>query len=627
MSSRAAQDPAGLDAGFQDAVRGLGAARTSAGPPSAFWSSFVKSMAALCGASHGLILLRGDDGPARWRRIALWPPETAPDADLKRFYGMVDGVAADALDAGSASATLEGQRVGRLRDHVVGVRLETGDDGTACVGVFLLDQLRASDAGESLRRLALAADTPAVYQSRRMLERAQQDVGHLSSVIDLVAEMNAQKRFLAVAMTFCNALAGRHRCERVSLGWKEKNEQVRLQAISHTERFDRKMEAVRSLQYAMEEALDQDDEVIVPPPEGATLVSRDHQAYAKEQGAGCLCSLPLRVDGEAAGVVACERNGEPFGDVETRLLRISCDLAARRLGDLKRQDRWFGARWAARARELLGRLVGVEHTWAKVLGVVIAVGLGILVFGRAAYRVQAPFTMHTERAAYVPAPFEGYISEVIAEVGDEVAAGQALLRLDTRDLLLEEAAAAADRTRYLREAEKARAAGELADMRIAEALADQASARLDLVRYRLEQAAIRAPFDGIVVEGDLRERVGSPVRQGDVLFRVARLEDLHVRLSVDEADIQDVAFDASGEIAFASRPRLKFPVRVARVDPIAQAKEGANVFTVRCEIDGRPEPWWRPGMTGVGKVNAGRRNLLWIFTHKTVDFLRMRLWW
>ena len=627
MSSRTAPDSADVDARFDEAVRDVAVTRRCAEAPAEFWSSCVRSMAALGGASHGLIMILGDDGTGRWRRIAMWPAEVAPGIDLKRFYGVVESVAAEALDDASSFATLEGQRAGRLRDHVVGVRLDAGDDKSACVGVFLLDQLRASEAEESRRRLMLVADTPAVYQSRRMLEQAQQDVGHLSSVIDLVAEMNAQKRFLAVAMTFCNALAGRHRCERVGLGWKEKNEEIRLQAISHTERFDRKMEAVRSLQYAMEEALDQDDEVIVPPPEGSTLVSRDHEAYAKEQGSTFLCSLPLRVEGEAVGVITCERDTEPFADVEIRLLRISCDLAARRLGDLKRHDRWFGARWATRMRELLGKLVGVEHTWAKALGVVIATGLGILVFGRATYRVEAPFTMHTEHAAYVPAPFEGYISEVLVEVGDETEAGQVLLNLDTRDLLLEEASAGADRTRYIREAEKARADGSLADMRIAEALADQASARLDLVRYRLEQASIRAPFDGIVVEGDLRERVGSPVQQGDVLFRVARLEDLHARLAVDETDIQDVAVSAAGEIAFASRPRLKFPVRVDRVDPVAQPKEGANVFTVRCETEGPPELWWRPGMTGVGKVNVGRRNLLWIFTHKTVDFLRMRLWW
>jgi hypothetical protein len=39
------------------------------------------------------------------------------------------------------------------------------------------------------------------------------------------------------------------------------------------------------------------------------------------------------------------------------------------------------------------------------------------------------------------------------------------------------------------------------------------------------------------------------------------------------------------------------------------------------------QPWWRPGMMGVCKIKAGKRSLLWIFGHRTVDFFRLWLWW
>jgi hypothetical protein len=32
-------------------------------------------------------------------------------------------------------------------------------------------------------------------------------------------------------------------------------------------------------------------------------------------------------------------------------------------------------------------------------------------------------------------------------------------------------------------------------------------------------------------------------------------------------------------------------------------------------------------MTGVSKLNAGRRTLFWIISHRTLDFLRLKLWW
>src|SRR5262249_21000750 len=94
--------------------------------------------------------------------------------------------------------------------------------------------------------------------------------------------------------------------------------------------------------------------------------------------------------------------------------------------------------------------------------------------------------------------------------------------------------------RYQREAEKARATNGLAEMRIALAQADQATARLELVRHRLLEASIRAPFDGAIVEGDLKERLAAPVKQGDALLKIARLERLYVEAEVNERDIHEI---------------------------------------------------------------------------------------
>jgi hypothetical protein len=84
---------------------------------------------------------------------------------------------------------------------------------------------------------------------------------------------------------------------------------------------------------------------------------------------------------------------------------------------------------------------------------------------------------------------------------------------------------------------------------------------------------------------------------------------------------------ATGEIAFVSRPDLKFPIRLERIDPVAVPENLENVFIVRVVFPEEVSPWWRPGMSGVAKVNVGKRNILWIFTHRTVDFLRIFFWW
>jgi hypothetical protein len=393
------------------------------------------------------------------------------------------------------------------------------------------------------------------------------------------------------------------------------------------DRFEGKMETVQELELAMEEAFDQDDEIYWPPLDGETLITRDHGKYAEAQGAKHVCSVPLRLDGSPVGVVTLERNAEAFLEEEIRLLRLTCDLATPRLADLRKRDRWFGARWAGSAREKLADYVGPRHTIAKVLAVAGAIGLGGLFFGRMDYRVESPFALRTENIAYLSAPFTGFIAEVDAEIGGTFKKSQRLLALDTRDLLLEEAAAAADLSRYRREEEKARAGNELAEMRISQAQAEQARVRLELVKFHRSQAEIKAPFDAIVIEGDLKKRLGAPVRQGDVLFKVARLDRLYVEARVHERDIHEVKLGAAVEFAFASQPKDTFRAKVILVEPVATATEKENVFVVRCEVAGKPEGWWRPGMSGVSKVEAGPRTFFWILFHRTIDFLRLLFWW
>jgi RND family efflux transporter MFP subunit len=256
----------------------------------------------------------------------------------------------------------------------------------------------------------------------------------------------------------------------------------------------------------------------------------------------------------------------------------------------------------------------------------VAIALAVLFFGKMNYRVEAPFILRTDDIAILSAPFSGFIEEVPAQIGDTVKSNDVILQLDTRDLLLEEAAAVADLERFTREAEKARATNALADMRIGEAQAEQAQARLGLVRYHLSQATVGSPFDGVIVEGDLKKRIGAPVKPGDVLFKVARTDRMYIECDVKENDIHEVRGDGTGEIAFASQPRLKFPMKIERIEPVAQTKDQKNVFIVRCQFQESLQPWWRPGMSGVAKINVGPRTFFWIISHRTIDFLRMFFW-
>jgi hypothetical protein len=584
------------------------------GKPAEFWRAFLEACSAVITARAAWILVR--EPGADWKRLSPWPSS----AEAQPLAQVDENLAQSCLRAGFASRPLARTAA------ALAVKIDAGD-GRDCAAVFLMENTPLDRMEVLAEKLAPLARAPFVYQERQAHQRSRQDAARVSSLLDLLAILGGPDRFLSLSMTFCNEAASRLGCEKVSLGWLENDGCVHVKAISHTDRFERKMEAVKQIQSAMQETLDQDDELVWPAPENSHAVVRDHEKMAKARGLAHVCSVALREKGEPVAVLLAERQSAPFAETDLAFLRIACDLAAPRLADLKRRDRWFGARWACAAREHASRWAGPQHTWAKVAAAAAAILLGILLFGRADYRIEGGFTLKAEHAVDIPALFDGYIGSVGVRLGDQVSAGQELLAIDTRELRLEEAAASADHRRFVREAEKFRAENLVADTQISLALADQAKARLDLIRDRLARSSIRAPFDSIVVDGDLRERVGAPVVLGEQLFRLARLDGLYVRMEVDESQIHEIRPGMSGEIAFASQPHLKFPVRVVRVDPMAQTKEQKNVFLIRCDPGGAPADWWRPGMSGVGKIDAGRRTLLWILTRRTADFLRLHLWW
>jgi hypothetical protein len=598
--------------------------RRSTSPPNEFWPRYLNALADLSGATKIILLLKEAGPPPHWKKLSELALPGASSRFLVAFTMQSEDIAERCSQNGSFVFPLEEGT--KATPWVAGLQLRLHPAEELCMATFLLPATSEAVARETLLRLHLAADAPAAYQTNQAALQAKADVEKLAFALDLMAQVNAEDRFLASALALCNGLATHFACDRVSLGWLQGGF-IKLRAISRMERFDRQMVAAKALEIAMEEALDQNEEIILPRPDGATVVTRDHEAFVKEQNAGHICSLPLRVANKAVAVLTCERLSRPYTALELRQLRLCCDQAARRLADLQRRDRWFGARAALTTKEQMAKVVGPEHTGAKVLTLTVTVLLATLFLLRVNYRVQGSFLLRSDEVAYLTAPFDGYIDQVPVRPGDPVAAQAMLLTLSTNDLALEEAAAIADLVRYQREAEKARATNALAEMRIAQALADQAKARLDLVQYRLGQALITAPFDGVVVEGDLRERLGAPVKQGEALFKVARTRKLYVQAEINERDIHELRPTAQGEIAFVSQPRLKFPVRVERLEPAAVPKNRENVFLVRCAFVEGLQPWWRPGMSGVCKLEAGQRTLIWIISHRTVDFLRLKLWW
>jgi multidrug resistance efflux pump len=260
--------------------------------------------------------------------------------------------------------------------------------------------------------------------------------------------------------------------------------------------------------------------------------------------------------------------------------------------------------------------------------VAAAIALAAIFLVRVPYRAEADFVVRPERQMLFTAPFDGFVSGAPAQAGTFVAKGDALFALDDNVLRLEEAETLAEASRYERERERADAEGRLAEMRVAAAQGQQVAARLARLRREIAQATVRAPFAGYVLDdGNLSQRLGAPVRQGDTLLRFAKLDGLYFELAVPERDAPLIASGGTGEVAFSGQPRDTQPVTITRVEPEAVARETGAVFLARAAPAGAQAEWWRPGMTGIAKIKTEKRSLFDIFTRRLRDWLHLKLWW
>ena len=68
-----------------------------------------------------------------------------------------------------------------------------------------------------------------------------------------------------------------------------------------------------------------------------------------------------------------------------------------------------------------------------------------------------------------------------------------------------------------------------------------------------------------------------------------------------------------------------FAFTVDSVTPVTTAKEGRNSFRVEALLEGASARL-RPGMEGIAKVSVDERKLIWIWTYRLVDWLRLTFW-
>jgi multidrug resistance efflux pump len=569
----------------------------------------------LSGSIHA-VLLTGppDEGP--YNRTLFWPDKQRDDSALSRL----------------AQAALHTKQV-VLKSRNSEVE-NTGEplDAIACP-LFLSGRLFGVVAIEMTNRSKSIQQSTGrqVQAGAKWLEAIIQLHGSTSkeqlvNLVDLVATGLEHEQFRVAATEVTNELAERFSCQRVSLGFLRYN-RVRVEAVSHSTRIDQHSNIVRAIRDAMSESLDQGATVVYPVESDDTvLATRFHAQLVKAQPGTVICTLPLIKNGKAVGALLLERVVDKPFTAETV---EQCEQIGLLLGPVletrRRDERPLPSKVFESLRNGCAKLFGPRHLPLKVGVALSAVLLIWLSLASATFRISSDSVLEAKICRSVVAPQQGFISAAHVRAGDLVREGDLMATLDDQELRLEQRKWQSQRAQLLKEYRKALAGFDRAEVAILHAKRTQAEAQLKLVEQQLTRATLVAPFSGLIVKGDLSQALGSPVTRGEVLYEVAPTDEYRVVLKVDDRDISLVSLEQRGQLKLSGIPDKSINITIDRLTPVSATEEGHNYFRVEAVMDSHSD-LMRPGMEGIAKIEIGREKLLWIWTRRLVDWLRLFVW-
>jgi len=200
----------------------------------------------------------------------------------------------------------------------------------------------------------------------------------------------------------------------------------------------------------------------------------------------------------------------------------------------------------------------------------------------------------------------GKVEKVYVEEGDEVAAGQALAKLDTSnlELALLQAQAARDEAKYNLNQLKNVLRASSDRVKIAGLQLEAAEKAVIEAQKQLDEAVITAPFGGVVTgvfadEGDI---LPSPTMAPKLVIKMIDISSLELEVDIDETDIASVKPGQRVGIDVDALPDLKLEGRVIEIQTMPFSEGGVVFYKVSVKPGVFPVPGLRVGMSATADI-------------------------
>ncbi len=562
---------------------------------------------------QGGVFLTSKTAESHLQMLALWP-------DSNSISSTLEAIAVKTIKGGIGIVQKEVNEESELFDYVAYPLMQKD----RVVGAVVLTLAIRS---EQQRQAVLQLLQWGTVFMEKILERSNNERLQTTTLaLNAVALLSRNEPLAVAGFHLCNFLADNFDCSRVALGLRS-GLQVRVLSMSHQLQFDRRIDRVRQIEFAMEECIEQNQNIILPEPSTDEHgVIQIHAQQLLNDNNGCVCSIPLRNGESLIGVLTfvCDKSTQ-FDNSTVKLLTtiadnitpiISLNISNSQPG-WKKTVRTIGTQ--------LQCITGPGYLRSKFIAAVSIIAIGLLTLIQTDHQITAQATVEGEIQQAIVAPFSSYIATASARAGDRVEKDQILATLDNRELLLEHEKWSSERAKHAKEYQQALALRDRAKVSILIARIAQTDAQLHRIEELLQHTQLRAPFSGLLVNGDWSRALGAPIERGQLLFEVVPDKNYRIALQVDEHDVAGLNKGQNGSLRLTGLPENSIQLRVSRILPIASVGQGSNNFRVESEIIDAPQGL-RPGMQGSAKIVIGRGCLLKVWTHPLLNQLRLWAW-
>jgi putative peptide zinc metalloprotease protein len=249
--------------------------------------------------------------------------------------------------------------------------------------------------------------------------------------------------------------------------------------------------------------------------------------------------------------------------------------------------------------------------------------------------VSGRFLLEPGKRAVVRASVPGTVVAVTAVEGEQVSPGQELLRL--QNLELESQAANIGEQHRIAEAKAIEASMSYQGMGAARFTEQGLLQQEKSLNQKVAMLDVRSPIAGTVLTPYLRDKLGSYLKEGDLVAEIGDSSKMMARIYIPEYEIRHVRLGAEVHLRTGSE-FLGFEGKVLSLSPASeQVLTGLESLIQYKGL--RPPPYYvvesavpnpsadlRAGMTGDAKIFASRRSLLYYALREIREFIGGKLW-